>query len=644
MSTTYKPPMKEIEFLLNDVLHAQERTKDIAAFASVDWDMAKMMLETVSDYSLKVALPLNASADKEGCTFDAKTGSVTTPKGFKEAFDEYRGLGLIGLHGSEQFGGINQPHYLGNAMKEILTACNFSLATYAGLTAGAAKVLEVYASDEIKAKYLPKMYAGEWTGTMCLTEPNAGSDLGGVLTKAIPQKDGTFAITGNKIFITCGEHGMSENICHLVLARLPGAPEGTKGISLFLVPKLNDDGSKNGVACTGIEEKMGIHGSATAALSFDGAKGVMVGKENEGLKAMFAMMNDARLNVALQGLSLSDIAFQSALDYAKLRVQGKKMNEAFNDNAKPVAIVEHANISKELLEMKAQIDGFRALAYDASIALDLAENHPDAQKRAENDAYVALLTPVLKSGLTDLSCTTAQKGAQIHGGMGFIRETGVEQFYRDALIGTIYEGTNDIQAMDFTFRKALKPQKKAKPEGAAKKPASDKPKKSPIPTTGLAGIFFRTALGRHMIERKFEKMLSPTAPGTALSAFGLPMQAEIEAAKGNPALAGYAKMLEGALDTFSKATVKIGMQAVTGKVDAALINARDYTEMFSKVAVGRMWLKMMTAVQGNKDADLVAQKMQLGEIYMTRVMQPSIASLNMRLNTALKGEAKNLSL
>jgi hypothetical protein len=352
---------------------------------------------------------------------------------------------------------------------------------------------------------------------------------------------------------------------------------------------------------------------------------------------MFTMMNDARLNVGIQGLSLSEIAYQNAAEYATVRVQGKLLKDAFNEKAKATEIINHANIRKDLIEMKAQIEGFRALAYDASIALDIAEKHPDAATRKNADDYTSLLTPILKSCMTDLSCASAQKGIQIHGGMGYCRDMGVEQFYRDSLIGTIYEGTNDIQSIDFTFRKALKPKKSDKPKaGADAQKKSDKPKSSPIPTKGLAGMFARTALGRKFIERKLLKALDLTRPGTALSSFGVPMAEEIKAASKNPALSEYAAMLSDSVDSFTQATLTLGIQGMTGKTDDALVNARDYMDMFGKLAVGRMWLKMMTAAQAKMAADPAAKefcenKLHLGDVYMKRIMIPEIKRLEERI-------------
>jgi alkylation response protein AidB-like acyl-CoA dehydrogenase len=580
-------------FILNDVLKAPERTQQIPEYADSAWEMAEMMIGAASDYATKFAFPLNKSGDAEGCHFDPATKTVTTPKGFKQAYDALCDSGMVGLMGDVNFGGAGQPHYIGAAVNEIFTSANFSLATYAGLTAGAAKVLEHFAPEEIKALYLPKMYTGEWTGTMCLTEPGAGSDLGAVSSKAEKNADGSYKVNGNKIFITCGEHDMSGNICHLVLARLPGAPEGTRGISLFLVPKLAVDsagntGEKNGVTCTGIEHKMGINGSATCSLSFEDAKGYLIGKENEGLKAMFTMMNDARQNVALQGLSLSEVVYQNTAEYAALRVQGKNLKDSFNPAAKATAIINHANVRRELVEMKAQIEGFRALSYETSIMLDIAEKHPDAATRKVAEEYTALMTPVLKANLTDLSCSASQTGVQLHGGMGYIRETGIEQYYRDSLIGTIYEGTNDIQAIDFTFRKVL-------------------------------------------------------ANPASVMALGQQLGAEIAAAKANPALAECAGIVEKSLGSFVVTAQTLGGLAAAAKqdpskLDDVLIHTRDFMNLFGKIAVGGMWLKMMAAAEAKGAAEpswkeYCDERKLLGECFIRRIMAPEVKRLEMRIRS-----------
>lgn len=578
MTITYKAPLKDITFIIKDVLNVESRIAGIPAYADSSWEVSSDILATTASYAEKIALPLNPVGDAEGCTHNPADGSVKTPTGFKEAYDKFRETGMIGLTGIPDFGGFGMPHYLSMATNEVLTSANFSLCSYGGLTAGAAKVLEHFATDEIKAQYLPKMYSGEWTGTMCLTEPQAGSDLGLITSKAEPQADGSFKISGNKIFITGGEHDMADNICHLVLARLPGAPAGTKGISLFLVPKnaVNADGSageKNGVLCTSIEHKMGIHGSSTCSISFEDSTGYMIGNPNEGLKAMFTMMNDARLKVAMQGLSISETVCQNAISYAAIRVQGVDVKDTFNKNAQPVPILNHANVRKDIIDMKSQIEGFRALAYEAAIQLDIAEKHPDAETRKQADAVASLLTPILKSCLTDLGCATAQKSIQLHGGMGFITETGIEQFYRDAIIGTIYEGTNDIQSMDFTFRKA-----------------------------GYIAGYLKS------VQEDLVKM-QPTA--------------EVQAVGKSLA----------ALGATAQGLAELGKQ---GKVEDILVHSRDFLDMFGKVAVGHMWLKIMATADAKMAADpadaaYYETRKLLGENFINRIMAPEVKKLQARI-------------
>lgn len=586
---SYKPPVQDMTFLLKDVLKAPERTSDIPAYASNDWEMSRMLLESAADFAQKIAFPLNQTGDQQGCTFNKTDFRVKTPDGFKRGYDEFCNLGMIGLTGEEKYGGMSQPHYLAIAANEIMTAANFSLTTYGGLTGGAAKVIARFAPDEIKDLYLPKMYTGEWTGTMCLTEPDSGSDLGTVATKAEEQADGTFKVSGSKIFITSGEHDLAGNICHLVLAHLPGAPAGTKGISLFLVPKMMPDANgnligKNGVACTGIEHKMGIHGSSTCSMSFDGATGYLIGNKNEGLKAMFTMMNDARMGVTSQGIGIADAATQSAFDYACIRLQGKALQDSFNENAKSAAIIRHANVRRDLIDMMSQVQGYRALELEGAIQLDISEHHPDAAARKSAEEIISLLTPVLKSNATDLACAAAQKSIQLHGGMGFITETGVEQYYRDSIIGTIYEGTNDIQSMDFTFRKAAN-----------------------------------------------------------MASFLKPMVAELQAAGTNPALQEYAMILGNSLKSLQTTAQNMGAKAKEGKMDDVLIHSRDFMDMFGKVAVGRMWLKMMTAAENlspnaadDATKEFYQTKMLLGDNFIKRIMAPQVAYYEARINASVR--------
>jgi acyl-CoA dehydrogenase len=620
---SYKPPVQDIQFLLNDVLGAHERTKDIPSCAAVDSETVEMVLQTAADYGVKQALPLNHSADEEGCKFDGASGKVTTPKAYKDLHEAYAATGMIGLTGCAQFGGSEMPHYVAAGVGEIITATNFAHAMLSGLTGGFAKVIEKYGTEEQKARLLPKLYSGEWSGTMCLTEPEGGSDLARITTQAVPNADGTYSITGNKIFISFGEQDITGNIVHLVLARLPGAPEGTKGISLFEVQKLDDKGASNHVKCINIEHKMGINGSATCSLAFEGAVGKLVGKVNEGLPAMFTMMNDARLKVGIQGLSLSEIAYQNAAEFANIRIQGKSMKEAFNKGAKATAIINHANIRRDLIDMKSQIDCYRALALETAIQLDIAEKHPDEAKRKAAEDYVSLLTPVLKSNLTDLSCRAAEKGIQIHGGMGFIRETGVEQYYRDALIGTIYEGTNDIQGMDFAFKKTLAPKKPSLKE-----------------------------LAKGMIKKltfSFKHAVDPRAP--RLKSFVKGLESDIVLAKKNPALKAHAKTVGQSLDLFSGIAQKLGEAMMDSrqdpsKLEEVLVHSKDFMDMFGKVAAGGMWLKIVAAADAKAAADpafkeFADKQRELADNYINRIMMPDVLRFDVRMKADI-GAIRNI--
>lgn len=586
----YNPPLDDIRFVLNEVLKAGALAREIPDYAEADWDTIGGMLEAVSEFARDVAFPLNQSGDKEQCTYNPADKSVKTPKGFDEAYQRYAALGLIGMSADPAYGGMGMPQYLNVAASEMLTAANFSLSSYPGLTGGAYKALHKFASDELKDIYLPKMLSGEWSGTMCLTEPQAGSDLGLIRTKAVPQDDGSHAITGNKIFITCGEHDLTRNICHLVLARLPDAPEGVKGISLFVVPKFLPDasgepGARNPAFCTGIEHKMGINASSTCSMSFEGAKGWLVGEPHKGMKAMFMMMNDARLKVGMQGLGLSEIAWQNAAAYASERVQGKALKDFNNPDAKSVAIINHASVRRHLMDMKAQIDGFRALAYDVAIRLDLAAKHPEPTVRRDAEEYAGLMTPILKSCLSDLSCAAAQRGIQLHGGMGFINETGVNQYYRDSIIATIYEGTNDIQAMDFTFRKVLD---------------------------------FNDHMNR-------------------LGLFMAPLTEQVEAAKNNPATAEAAKVMEEGIKIFQNTCTAFMQLGMAGKLDEIHAQADHFLNMTGRLAVGSMWLKMADAAreslaalpENDGKAAFYRTKLALSDHYFTHIMRPDMKRMEL---------------
>ena len=421
------------------------------------------MIEAIVGEAAKLAeealFPVNLSGDQEGCK-RRDDGSVSVPKGFKEAFDLYREGGWLGLAVPEEFGGQGLPYTLHTAVGEYMSSANMALTMYPGLTQGAIAAILVHGTDEQKQAYLPKMVAGTWTGTMNLTEPHCGTDLGLLRTKAEPQPDGTYRITGNKIFISAGEHDMTSNIIHLVLARLPDAPKGSKGISLFVVPKfkVKADGSlgeRNPIFCAGLEHKMGIHGNATAQIMIEGATGTLVGEPNKGLAAMFVMMNAARLGVGNQSLGLTEVAYQNALAYAKDRIQMRSLSGVKAKDKEADPIIVHPDVRKMLLTAKAYAEGGRALQIFCTLLLDKEHNHPDEKVRKDSGELVALLTPIVKAFITDNGHISTNACMQVFGGHGFIKEWGMEQFVRDNRINMIYEGTNTIQSLDLLGRKVL---------------------------------------------------------------------------------------------------------------------------------------------------------------------------------------------
>ncbi|MEM6781774.1 MAG: acyl-CoA dehydrogenase [Pseudomonadota bacterium] len=442
----YSPPVAEMMFVLDHVV-GLSKLPEHPDLGALDADMVESVLEPAAKLAAEVIAPLNWEGDQFGAKL--KDGSVTTAPGFKEAYAEYRDGGWNAVPFSPDFGGQGLPWVIAFAVQEMWQAANMSFGLCPLLNQGAVDAIEHHGSQEQKDFYLEKLVSGEWTGTMNLTESQAGSDLSAIRSKAEPQDDGTYKVSGQKIYITYGEHDFTENIIHLVLARLPDAPEGVKGISLFIVPKSLEDGTRNDVICTGIEHKLGIHASPTCTMQFGdqgGATGYLVGEANQGLKYMFTMMNNARLSVGLQGVAIAERAYQAALAYAQDRVQGT----ALTDKSKRVAIAEHADVKRMLMTMKAQIEAARALTYDAGLALDLARTGDKVSQ-----AKVDLLTPIVKSWATDMSLDVTSMGVQVHGGMGFVEETGAAQYYRDARILPIYEGTNGIQAADFAFRKVV---------------------------------------------------------------------------------------------------------------------------------------------------------------------------------------------
>ncbi|MDR0260328.1 MAG: acyl-CoA dehydrogenase C-terminal domain-containing protein [Comamonas sp.] len=456
----YTPPLRDMQFLMQEVLGLPARFAQLPAYADVDSGTMDAILEEAGKFAVEVVQPLNLSGDAEGCTRNPADSSVTTPKGFKEAYAKYVEGGWAALSCDSTYGGQGLPFVLNLCLYEMLNSANQAWAMYPGLSHGAYEALHVYGSDEQKKLYLPKLTSGEWTGTMCLTEPHCGTDLGMLRTKAEPQADGSYKITGNKIFISAGEHDMTDNIVHLVLARLPDAPKGSKGISLFLVPKflVNADGSlgaRNPISCSGLEHKMGIHGNATAQIAIDGAVGSLVGQANKGLQAMFVMMNAARLGVANQSLGLMAVAYENALAYAKDRLQMRSLSGVKAKDKPADPIIVHPDVRRMLLTAKAYSEGGRAMMIATSAQVDEELNHPDEAVRKAHAAQVALLTPILKAFLTDKGFEVTVLCQQVFGGHGYIHETGMEQFVRDARINMIYEGTNGIQALDLLGRKVL---------------------------------------------------------------------------------------------------------------------------------------------------------------------------------------------
>uniref|UniRef100_E6VBN2 3-methylmercaptopropionyl-CoA dehydrogenase n=2 Tax=Rhodopseudomonas TaxID=1073 RepID=E6VBN2_RHOPX len=570
--TIYKAPVEEVGFLLNDVFQF-DRYNNLPGFADAAADVRDAIINEAARLSEEVLHPLNAVGDHEGCKRN-DDGSVTTPKGFKDAYRQIAEGGWMGLSSPAEYGGQGLPITLTQTVQEFLNSANMAFAMYPGLTMGAAAALTVHGSPEQKQTYLPKMVSGEWTGTMNLTEPQCGTDLGLLRTKAVKQADGSYKITGTKIFISAGEHDMADNIIHLVLARIEGAPAGIKGISLFVVPKflVNPDGTvgtRNGVICGSIEHKMGIHGNATCTMNYDGATGWLVGEENKGMQGMFVMMNEARLGVAVQGLAQSEVAYQNAVEYARERLQGRALSgpKATDKPADPIIV--HPDIRRALLTMRAFNEAARALVLWTALKSDVAHRSSDAKERQSADDHLGLMTPVLKGVLTDGGFANAVAAQQVYGGHGYIAANGVEQFVRDARIAMIYEGANGIQALDLVGRK--------------------------LPRDG----------------------------GRAVMAFFAEVGAFAKEHGGDEAMKPFVAPLSTSLGHLQKATTWLMMNAMA-QPDNAGAAATDYMHLFGLVAMGYMWAKMAKVAQDKIAAEgatpYLTRKLVTGRFFAERML------------------------
>ncbi len=566
----YKAPLENMRFVLNDVLNAGQLA-ELPGYEQATPDLMDSILEEGAKVCEEVLFPLNQSGDEEGCTFN--NGKVTTPKGFKDAYKTYTEGGWTALSAVPEFGGMGMPHLWNFVFMEMVCSANMSFGMYPGLSEGAYRALLHHGSDTLKQTYLPKMVTGEWSGTMCLTEPHCGTDLGLIRTKAIPNTDGSYKITGTKIFISAGEHDLTSNIIHLVLAKLPDAPEGAKGISLFIVPKfMPDTNAANHATCGSIEHKMGIKASSTCVMNFDNSIGWLVGEPHKGLRAMFTMMNAARLGVAMQGLGLAEVSWQNGLAYAKDRLQMRALDGVKFPDKPADPIIVHPDVRKMLLTSKAFCEGARALSYWVGMNLDIAEKHPDPIKRQESDDLVALLTPVLKAYQTDMGFDVANLAVQIHGGHGYIREYGVEQYARDARIAMIYEGTNGVQALDLVGRK----------------------------------------MGQNY--------------GRLLRRFFHPVLEFIESNQENAALAPYVMPLAKAFAKLQQASVQIAMKGLKDPNEAGAAST-DYLRMFALVAVGFMWARMakIALEKQTEKPEFYATKLKTATFFMERML-PEVES------------------
>jgi acyl-CoA dehydrogenase len=589
---TYRAPLEDVSFLLNDVFQI-DRYDNLPGFSDASADVREAILGEAAKLSEEVLQPLNRAGDLEGC-IRHDDGRVTTPKGFKAAFAKLTEGGWLGLSAPAEFGGQGLPVTLTQMVTEFLCSANMAFSMYGGLTQGAMAALVVHGRPDQKAMFVPKMVAGQWTGTMNLTEPQCGTDLGLLRTRAVKQDDGSYKITGTKIFISAGEHDLAENIIHLVLARIEGAPAGIKGVSLFVVPKflVNADGSlgeRNGVACGSIEHKMGIHGNSTCVMNYDGATGWLIGEENKGMQGMFVMMNEARLGVAVQGLAQSEVAYQNAVAYARDRLQGRALSgpQAPGQPADPIIV--HPDVRRVLLTIRAFNEAARAMVVWTSLKSDVAHRSSDARDREAADDHMGLMTPVMKGVLTDVGFSNAVLAQQMFGGHGYIAENGMEQFVRDARIAMIYEGANGIQALDLVGRKLPR-------------------------NGGRAVMSFFGEVGAFAKEHGADEAMKP---------FVVPLST--------------------ALGHLQQATTWL-MQNAMAKPDNAGAGATDYMQLFGLVAFAYMWARMAKVAQdkiaGSGATLYLTSKLVTGRFFMERML-PETALHLARIQT---GSATTMEL
>ena len=570
---TYTAPLRDIRFVMHELLDSGSLSA-LPGYEQATPELMDAVIEEAGKLARDVLFPLNLSGDAEGCTYE--NGVVRTPKGFKEAYNQLIEGGWTSLACDPAYGGQGMPMLVSTVFEEMVSSANLAFGMYPGLSHGAYRALHAHASEDLKAAYLPRLVDGTWSGTMCLTEPQCGTDLGLIRTKAEPADDGSYRISGTKIFISAGEHDLTENIIHLVLAKLPGAPAGTKGISLFLVPKFLPNaeggaGMRNGLMCGSIEHKMGIKASATAVMHFDDATGWLVGKPHAGMKAMFTMMNAARLAVGMQGLGVAETAYQSAAAYAKDRRQGKSVAKGVPSREAADPIIVHPDVRRMLLEARSMVEAGRALSYWVGLELDRSEHHPDPATRQAADDLVALLTPIVKAALTDLGSEAANMAVQVLGGHGYVHEWGVEQLVRDARIAQIYEGTNGIQALDLVGRKMGQDMGR------------------------LLRSFFHPVsqfLDEHADDKELASFVGPTA-----KAFG----------------------------RLQQATLVIAQRGLARPEEAAAA-ATDYLRLFGYVAMAYMWCRMVQVAGeklragANGEAAFYEAKQDVGAFYMARVL------------------------